>query len=915
MAWILGLAGCAEEGRPGPPSRIEDLPIDEQTTLTGLSAPVEVVVDARGIPHIYAQSLPDALRAQGYLMARDRMGQMEFLRRGVTGRLAELAGSLDPSLISADQGSRWLGFHRQARAIWDSLAGDAGMRAALEAYAAGVTAHLDELRAGRARLPGILPELLPAAKLEDWSPLDTLALARYQTYSLSYTGWDEVRRSLAAESVARAFPPGDPDPRLAGRAGLFQDLWPLAPAHVALTHPGFLDSLTPAPPRPAPRPGPARARPALELLAHAERFGAAFRDFDAALAGPDRGSNNWAVAADRTAAGVPVLCSDPHLQLTSPPVFWFVHLNTARAGGDWDCLGLSFAGTPGVTLGFNRDLAWGATVSNFDVTDVYLEEITPGEGGAPDTVRFQGQQVPLQKEREVVRVNTGEAVEFDVEFVPHHGPILRDSRTPTQGLSVRWTGEAPSNEIAAFMGFATARGVDDLRAALGHFEVGGQNFMFATRAGDVFWSSRAHVPVRDPRALAWSPEAPEGLGPDRVLPGTGEAEWTGRLPEERIPWDQNPARGFLATSNQDQVGTNSDGNPFDDAVYLGWGFDLGHRMRRVDERLSALVGRGQVTREELAGLQGDHRSPLGAELAPALVQALDALAEEQASPGSHPDLAALAAEIGPAGLGRLRTARDRLFAWSSFETPAGLEHEASPGQVSDSLAASLFNASLLRLAPLVLADEVARIGARPGPQEVARVLQWAVHEPRRLTSFSEAAGDTLLWDDLDTEAVQETRAERLARAVWQAVTYLETRLGPDMATWQWGRLHTLRMQTLVPVDRFGQDTFSIPPPGDARYPDGFPRHGDNFTVDPANFGVWDPNRFAYTHGPTQRLVAELHPDGPRAWNALPGGQQHDPQAPHHADEAELWRKNESAPLAYEEADVVRSAERRIRLVP
>jgi penicillin G amidase len=912
LAALLALGAGCDEGGGGAATRIEDLPIQEAPQLAGLSAPVDVVYDDRGIPHIYAANLPDAFRAQGYVMARDRMGQMEFLRRGVTGRLGEVAGSLDASLVQGDVAMRVLGIQRQARAIWASLADDPDMRAGLQAFADGVTAYIDELRAGESSLPGILPTLLPTSILTDWTPEDTLALARYQTYNLSFSGWDEIDRSLAQQAVAAAFPADSPDPRLVARSGMFADLWPLAPAEVALTRSDFLG---PPPPRPAP-PAPG-LRPSRAQLEAARRFVAELRSFDALQFGPERGSNNWAVAGAEMASGAATLASDPHLGLSSPPVFWFVHLNTARAGGDWDTLGLAFAGTPGVTLGFNRDVAWGATVSNFDVTDVYQEAITAGAGGAPDTVLFNGAQVPITKQHEVVNLNMGDPVEFDVEFVPHHGPILPSTRTAGSAISVRWVGEQPSNEIACFMGLATARGVQDIQAALEHFEVGGQNFMFATSAGDIYWSTHAAVPVRDARALAWTPAAPTLPAPDRVLPGTGEYEWQGFLDAAHIPTAENPAAGFLATANQDQVGTNTDGNPFNDSVYLGWGFDLGHRMSRVRGRLGELTARGAVTPEELSALQGDHRSPLGAALAPALVAALAALIAERDAPGSHPELAALVAEIGPAGLAKLQSAHDRLAAWTSFLAPSGLENEAGAAQVTDSVAASLFDVSLVKLAPLVLGDEVARLGGgvRPEAQEVARTLAWAVSAPERLATYDAAGGDTVLWDDLDTEPAVETRDERLSRAVWQAVQELETRLGPDPATWQWGRLHTLRLKTLIPVDRFGADIFSIPPPDDPTYPDGFPRHGDNFTVDPAGFGVWDPDSFGYANGPTQRLVAEMGPDGPRAWNALPGGQQHDPAGLHHADEMEHWRHNEAPPLAYEELDVVTHAERRIQLVP
>jgi penicillin amidase len=96
---------------------------------------------------------------------------------------------------------------------------------------------------------------------------------------------------------------------------------------------------------------------------------------------------------------------------------------------------------------------------------------------------------------------------------------------------------------------------------------------------------------------------------------------------------------------------------------------------------------------------------------------------------------------------------------------------------------------------------------------------------------------------------------------------------------------------------------------------GFPRHGDNGVVDASGFGSYSTMDFRYGGGPVQRLVVEMTPEGPQAFNALPGGQVQNRESPHWADEAEHWRRNEAPPMYFTETDVVRNAERRLRFNP
>jgi penicillin amidase len=904
---LLG-PGCS--GSKSEPGRIEDLPVAGEIKLERLSGPVEVVTDVRGMRHIYGQSETDVIAVQGYLMARDRMAQMEFLRRAVEGRLAEVAYSAYPGLLDMDIGARFIGFGRLGAAIYDSLSEGDEIKAMLDAFSAGVNAYLAELRAGTARLPGGIDALLHKDHLTDWSGADTLAIARYMSYDLSRSLETELDMTEARAAIAEVFPAASADPARAARAGLFLDFWSFSPGEPVFTREGIpnwpTDNGTVAlrsPARPAPAFWPDRA-----LLARARAFLAQSR-LPVEMRGAHGGSNNWVVHGSLTRSGFPLLANDPHLGLDSPPKFWYVHLNTRRAGGDMDAQGLSLAGAPGILLGYNDSVAWGLTTAVFDVQDVYQETIVPGAGGNPDSVQWKGQTVPIEKRTETIALNNGQNREVTFEVVPHHGAIIPDSRTTDAALSVRWTGNDVSNELRAVSRLMKARDASEVENALDFFEVGAQSFVVVSRDGDIFWSTQSKVPLRDPRALTYDPVTQSGLAPAFVLPGSGEYEWIGTFVDEKyIPHDLNPAKGFIATANQDLVGLTADGNPFNDAVYLGFDWDVGHRMARITHRLEDLLATGKARPEDMIAIQADDRSVLGAKLAAAIVAELDRAEAEAAHPGTHPDLAAAVAAAG-ADLPAVLALRDRLEAWR-FSTPPAVEGAPSQAEIDESVATSIFNAIVPRLVRLSFGDEVEAIGVRPGDDYLAKTLQWALLEPQRLATYDDSVQDTVLWDDLATPE-RESRGDRVLRAAHQAHVFLSTTLGTEPTGWRWGKLHRVTFKTLIPFF----DAFNIPQATDPEFPDGFPRHGDNFGVDASHTGLWDETDFTYGSGPQQRLVVEMTDRGPRVWNAIAGGEVHDYLSPHHADEAQYWRKNEAPPLFFHEKDVVQNAETRERFAP
>ncbi len=955
-ALLFALVACGDDEGPtdggddamvdatpdtGPPTTIEEIPPEEELSIPGLVGTVSAVQDARGMWHIYAESLDDATRAEGYLMARDRWGQMDLVRRSATGRLAELAGGLDPGQVDADIEARFGGYARTARQLLDTLPADE--IAYLDAFTAGINTYLQAVRDGDLALPRGVADAyaLFGNRIDDWSNVDTLAIARLQGASLSFDATGDLELTAIRDAVDATFPATSSDPVLAARADSLHDFAPFAPIFDVYTSDNFPNVITDSGSRALIRPRPAATTrapsPSREQLAAARRFAARMESGFRRIFGADRGSNSWVVHGDQTGSGNPLLANDPHLGLDSPPLFWMVHVDTTRAGGDIDVQGLALAGTPTVLLGYNRDVAWGLTTSNFDVTDVYLEEITEVADG-PDTVLYRGTQVPIQTVTETIEISDGSSTDVTFEFIDHAdgigGPrwIIPDTRTPTSAISMKWTGFEPTNELRAFRMMATAATVEDVEAAYENFGVGGQNLVAITADGDIFWSTQVNLPVRDARAMTYDPATRMGFAPSFVLPGTGEYEWVDFLSDRYLPHALNPSSGYIATANNDGVGTTSDGNPFDDDHYIGWRFRSGARISRIRERLDEVLASGDgATTDDMSDIQGDAVSPYGRLFAAAFLGELDRALEEAASPGTHPDLESAVAAIDATDVTRLEDARDRLAAWTSFDTPAAVEGSPSAEEIADSIATTIFNAAFGRIVRLALADEYEALGIWPElPGElpsdsdslsvmfVNRTFARMLLDPATMAthdaSLRDGAGDSVLWDDVSTPAV-ESRGERILSGFVDALAFLEEELGGDVEMWRWGRLHTIRLESLVPQIPVSTDVLSIPLFTDPMFPDGFPRHGDNDNVDASHYGIGATTGFTYDYGPVQRLVVEMTPERPLPFNALPGGQSIDPDSPHHADEMEHWRINEAPPMNWTEEEVLAAHERRFVFNP
>ncbi|MBI2389337.1 MAG: penicillin acylase family protein [Deltaproteobacteria bacterium] len=939
--WVLGgvsvsiLAlfaahGCGKDPDTPTPTRpayahddIDAVPTTERVVLPALQEPVRVIRDKRGMIHVYARNLHDAALAQGFLMARDRAPQMELLRRVAEGRLAAALGQLDTSLAARDITMRAMGLRRTADKYYASLKDGSDAKVIVDGFAQGVTAFYRDLRSKKAQIPnGWL--VIPREKYTDWEPQSTLAIARLQTWSLSYWGDDELEYTETLQKAQDTFKSGAADAALAKRAGFAVDALRFEPLEKrtvidgpAPTAPAFRDL------RPggvaAPRVSPAlwaSVRPTLAAMK-------ATRDF---MGKGGWSSNNWAVSPQKSQSGAAMVASDPHLGRLASSIFYMsaLHVLSDDPSKRFDVGGMAFAGIPGVVLGFNQHIAWGATVAAFDVQDAYRDVIKDGkvtlkgEDGSPRTVAVE----PI-KER--INYGNGPDVEITLETIPGHGVVLPTiegdrwvARKGDEALAMRWTGMEPSGEFEAFMALNRAKSVDEALTAMLPFQVGAQNFVFADDEGHIGYTTHSWVPTRPKAALAWDAKAWSGQLPCLVMPGDAGLEWNGRLTDAQLPHAKDPAAGYVATANSDQYGFTFDNDPSNDPFFLACNWDYGLRQKRARDLLDA---KDKHDLADMARIQGDARSPLGARVGRFFIDVLERAESTRLGVKPVAELEALVKDPRY-DVARVQYVLSILKSWrdkADFDTPAAVVVAGDTPPTGDDVTASqatlVFNAAMIALHNRALDDEWTAMGKPPWGRDFrTKTLLRMLEKPEKLAT-DDGSGESALWDDLATKDVVETRDQQMLLSLLEALDWLVKTYGADPDKWRWGLAHAITFKTLLTGT---ERQLSIPGPADG-FPDaGFPRHGDEGVLDRADYGLGNPGgrfKFTYSSGPAQRFVAQLAKGALEIRNALPGGNVWRPGEKNFDDEAQLWRRNQNAKVVFTPGEVVPEAAVRIDLAP
>ncbi|HXR69557.1 MAG TPA: penicillin acylase family protein [Actinocrinis sp.] len=818
--------------------------------ITGLSAPVSVQRDASGIPQIYAQSSADLFLAEGYVQAQDRFWQMDVDRHITSGTLASMLGS---GALKYDEFVRTLGWRTVAEQSYAQLKPET--KQFLQAYSQGVNDYLATHSGGSslsieytiigAPLVGTVSDYKPAA----WTPVDSVAWIEAMAWDLRENVDNEIARSLLTQTLS---------------ADQIEQLYPSYPysTHSTIVTQGALVGSAYEQNATAAAALPSAAQLKLAQLSQLlAQIPSVLGPADPAGSGV--GSNSWVVSGSLTSTGMPLLANDPHLAPSVPSVWYQVGLHCVNLGTQcpYDVAGYSFPGMPGVVIGHNANVAWGFTNEGADVSDLYLEKIDGAD------YLYDGKEYPLTEHTETIDV-AGQQSETITVRSTRHGPLISDasdtdklvgkdapaarSGDPAQGaapgiqygVALQWTALQPNPTMDALFELDRATDWTEFRAAAADFTVPAQNLVYADTKGNIGYQAPGRIPIR---------KSGDGRWP---VPGwTSAYDWTGYIPFSALPNEYDPAQGFIVTANNAVVGPTY---PY--TLTTDW--DYGYRSQRITDDIKRLTSNGhKISVSDMASIQNDSYNPEAALLTPYLL--------------------------------KLKT--------DAFTKPAqALLKNWDYTQPATSGAAAYYNAvwaEILKLtfqAKLPSGVDLSTLGFDGGDRWFA-VVESIINQP-----------DSEWWDNPKTTQ-RETRDSILTAALKKARLDLTARLGKNVSTWAWGRLHTL-----TPTEQ----TLGTDGPGVVKWllnGQAEELAGGSSVVDATSWDLSSGN-FRVTVAPSMRMIVDLADFDRSRWINQTGESGH-VDNPNYLDQAPLWAAGQTLPWAFGDSAVKAATSATLTLQP
>ncbi|GGT37678.1 penicillin acylase family protein [Streptomyces chromofuscus] len=850
-------------------------------TLEGLTAPVDVKRDGYGVPQIYASSDEDLFMAQGYVQAQDRFYEMDVRRHMTSGRLSEMFGK---GQIENDEFLRTLGWQRTAQKEYDTEL-SAATKKYLQAYAKGVNAYLAGKDAEDISLEYVALGFSNDYKPEKWTPVDSVAWLKAMAWDLRGNMQDEIDRALMTsrlgpKQIADLYP-RYPYARnqIVVQQGQYDDITGTFGGEG--TSGTSTDGASPDGTGGTSTDGtgastgsstdPSSSTESSALQSQLTGLYDELEDLPEAVGvnGNGIGSNSWVVGGAHTITGKPLLANDPHLSASLPSV-WYqmgLHCRTVSDKCQYDVSGYTFAGMPGVIIGHNQDISWGMTNSGVDVTDLYLEKLT-GDG-----YLYDGKVKPFTTYEETIKVAGGTSKKIVVRET-NNGPLLSDrddslvkvgkkatvdtaapDRGDGYGIALRWTALEPGTTMEAVFAMNKAADWDDFRAAAALFDVPSQNLVYADTENHIGYTLPGKIPTR-------------AKGHDGSVPAPGwdsDYRWTGYVEQDELPYEYDPQRGYIVTANQAVVGKDY---PY--ALTTDWGY--GARSQRIADLIeSKIKGDGKISTEDMRQMQMDSSSEIAKLLVPQLLK-IDVDDKD------------------------VRDAQKLLEGWDYT-------------QDADSAAAAYFNSVWRNVLKLAFGNKL------PKELRVKGQCLWVepvdttgpVDDDRRVRECGERDADQAQPDGGDrwfevvrtlmdhensdwwttgksgTRPAADSRDELLERAMIDARWELTAKLGKDIDTWSWGRLHRLFLKN---------QTLGTNGPGFLQYAlnrGPWELGGGEATVNATGWNA--AGGYGVVWVPSMRMVVNLEDFDKSKWINLSGASGH-AYSSHYTDQTSKWAKGE-----------------------
>ncbi len=505
---------------------------DEEANLAGLKEEVKVFFDERLVPHVFAKNDEDLYYMQGYITAKYRLWQMEIQTANAAGRISEIVGE---KALDVDRMQRRIGMGYGAEAAQEYISKDSASKKLIDAYCKGVNAYISTLAPKNYPIEYKLLDYKP----EEWTPIKVALLLKNMANMLSVFEFDIENSNFVAKYGNEEFRKLYPD--------YIKDEDPIVPIGT-------------------------KFEVRSEKLKGSTTSDIGHRTSDlysTVIQKPDEitGSNNWAVSGSKTKSGKPILCNDPHLKLSLPSIWYEMHL----VSPNMNVYGATLPGSPAVIIGFNDSISWGVTNGGRDVRDWYTIKF---KDAARNEYEYNGQWVKAEKKIEKYFVR-GKGEVDDTVIYTKLGIVVFDENfgrvDSKKNLAMRWTAHLPSNEFKTFYQFNRGKNYEDYINALKTYQCPAQNFVFASRSGDIAIKEQGLFPIRD-KASEQGKYLSDGT--------TDKDEWKTFIPSEGNPTSKNPERGFVSSANQHPTDSTY---PY---YYSGVGVYENYRNRRINKLLT-----------------------------------------------------------------------------------------------------------------------------------------------------------------------------------------------------------------------------------------------------------------------------------------------------------------------------------------
>ena len=549
-----------------------DAQFNGSLNFSQLSGKTEVYFDERLVPHVYAENENDGWFVQGYLHAKFRLWQMDFQTYAAGGRLSEIMGdsSNGTNFLNIDKYFRRLGMVYAAEKTLHAIETNSQMKAACDAYTAGVNAYINSLDEKDYPLEYKLLNYKP----EQWTNMKSALLVKYMSYDLA--GYEQDFEKTNAKSLLTRLQ--------------YERLFPYVE-----------DSMQPVITDPLPK---LRKEPIVIPPANVDSL---YFNYKTEIAPQDsaikpnknNGSNNWAVAGSKTKSGRPILCNDPHLNLNLPSLWYEMQMSTPA----FNAYGVTLCGAPNVLIGFNENCAWGLTNAERDVKDYYEVKF---RDSTMQEYWYNNEWRKAQTRDEIIKIRNKPS---DTEHIAMTiwGPIMYDPHYPDKlhtgkYYACHWQAHEESQELFSILKLVRAKNYTDYLNAMSTFECPGQNFVFADKAGDIAIHQQGKFPA------LWYRQG------DFIMPGTDSSyAWQAYIPDSLQMVMHNPERGFVSSANQSPYDTRFYPYymPASFVLYRGW---------LINRYLSSMQN---ITTDDMEKLQTNVYNLLAEKGLPVLINNID----------------------------------------------------------------------------------------------------------------------------------------------------------------------------------------------------------------------------------------------------------------------------------------------------